>query len=155
VGEGAAPLGVDAGEGAGPAGVVSGCADGATGGFASGVASGVAAGEMFADASGAGLGVGWDAGDEVLAGLEAGSCVGVAVGAGEGEVGGCAPEGAAGCCSHPRARKPARAAITAGKPFIPTNTDARVEKIFKDRCKSPDFRRFARCRVPLQRDRSV
>jgi hypothetical protein len=61
-----------------------------------------------AGVSGFGVEAGVVMGDTVGAALEAG----VALGVEEGELEGCPPEGAGGCCSHPATSRMAKAKIT-------------------------------------------
>ena len=79
-------------------------------------------------------------GDAVSAG------VGV-VGAGDGELAGCPPEGVAGCCSHPATRRLAKATATR-RLFIPKSTDARAGGIFKVRCKGAEIQALCTIEAP-------
>jgi hypothetical protein len=115
--------GEEEGDGATTSGVVAG--EAGAGGVAVGVVCGVAV--VVASACGVGVGVGVVGGEGVVAGVAAGG----AVGAGDGELAGCPPDGAAGCCSHPTTRTLAKATATTRRLFMPNNTDARTRRIFK------------------------
>ena len=153
------------GEGVAPSGVVEGVDAGVAVGVDSGVAVGVDAGVGVGVDSGVGVGVGCGVGVDVDSGVgvargdsvAAEVAAGVAVGEEDGEFEGCPPEGAAGCCSHPKRRMPARTEATTRLLFIPINTDARAGRIFKAGCNGLVIQAFCtNRRSPAhQRDKSV